>query len=213
MRELVHVAVEPESGRRPAASKKERQARHTRRERVPARGRAWYRRRAVGGGLATREDEYEIVRLQVDEVARLKALRLAALKDSPSAFGTTLQEAEGWSDSSWLEQLRRLATFVCVSGGSDCGVVRGTREGDAAWLISMWVAPGMRGRGVAVALGKTVVNWARASGATRLLLDVTEGNAAAVATYRRLGFEPTGEAGTLPSPREHLKEHRFELRL
>ena len=84
---------------------------------------------------------------------------------------------------------------------------------DAAWLISMWVAPEVRGRGVGEALIAAVVEWARASGARRLLLDVGDHNRPAIALYARMGFEPNGRTGALPAPRSHIREHQRELRL
>jgi len=45
----------------------------------------------------------------------------------------------------------------------------------------------------------------------RLLLDVGDYNTSAIALYRSRGFEPTGKVRTLPSPREHVREHQFEL--
>ena len=96
------------------------------------------------------------------------------------------------------------------------GLVRGTRDDsrtDSAWLISMWVAPEVRGQGVGVALIDAVVEWARASGARRLLLDVGDHNRPAISLYARMGFEPNGTTGSLPAPRSHIREHQRELRL
>ena len=90
---------------------------------------------------------------------------------------------------------------------------RDTANTDTAWLISMWVAPEVRRRGVGGLLVDGVVDWARSSGVIRLLLDVSDSNAPAIALYARKGFTPNGEVGTLPPPREHIREHQRELRL
>lgn len=168
----------------------------------------------------------QIERLTSSDVARLRALRLRALETSPEAFGTTAAEAHAWTDDAWRTQLERLATFVAVLDGEDVGLVRSegddgppddaSSEGarpDAAWLISMWVAPQARRHGVGGALVDAVIAWARAEGHGRVLLDVTDDNVPAIALYARKGFEPTGRTNTLPPPRDHVTEHERELRL
>ncbi|WP_431677729.1 GNAT family N-acetyltransferase [Kitasatospora sp. KL5] len=64
-------------------------------------------------------------------------------------------------------------------------------------LVSMWVDPAARGRGVADALIRAVEQWAIAGGARTLRLSVMRGNAAAAALYERHGFTGTGEPGDL----------------
>ena len=90
---------------------------------------------------------------------------------------------------------------------------RDQARSDTAWLISMWVAPETRRNGVGSALVDRGVEWARTNGMRRLLLDVADGNTAAVALYDRKGFKPNGETGALPAPRQHITEHQRELRL
>ena len=96
------------------------------------------------------------------------------------------------------------------------GLVRGVRDDvltEAAWLISMWVAPEVRGQGVGEALIDAVLGWARVGGARRLLLDVGDHNQPAIALYARKGFEPNGTTSSYPAPRNHIREHQRELQL
>ena len=161
-------------------------------------------------------DAMEIRRLGAHEGPRLRAIRLRALAEAPDAFGSTHDEAEARPPDSWAAQLREIPTFVAVVDGEDVGIVRGARDdshADAAWLISMWVAPEVRGQGVGEALIDAVVEWARASGAGRLLLDVGDHNRPAIALYARMGFQPNGTTGSLPAPRDYIREHQRELRL
>jgi GNAT superfamily N-acetyltransferase len=154
--------------------------------------------------------------LTVEEGPRLRAIRLRALLDAPDAFGSTLEEALVRPAESWSRQLLDLPTFVAVADGLDVGIVRCERdkvETGTAWVISMWVAPERRRGGVGAALVDTVINWARSTGVTRLFLDVADHNAPAIALYTRKGFMPNGEVSTLAPPREHIREHRRELRL
>jgi GNAT superfamily N-acetyltransferase len=157
-----------------------------------------------------------IERLGPEDWERLEAIRLASLRDAPQAFGSTLEETEARPADSWRQQLVDLATFLAVIDGQDVGIVRGTHydgKPGAAILLSMWVAPSARGAGVGEALVETLVDWARQEGYARLLLDVADDNQPAIGLYARMGFEPTGETGALPPPRDHIKEHERGLAL
>ena len=155
-------------------------------------------------------------RLTAAEGPRFRTIRLRALQDAPDAFGSTFEESAARPAESWAKQLLELPTFVAVENGLDVGLVRCMRHearSDTAWLISMWVAPEMRGRGVGSALVDAVIEWGQTAHVNRLLLDVADHNIPAIALYEKKGFLPTGEVSTLPAPREHIREHQRELRL
>ncbi len=157
-----------------------------------------------------------IERLRPGEGQRLRAIRLRALAEAPDAFATTLAASEGRPPEVWEDQVLALPTFVWREGSADLGMVRGARaDGDAAtgYLISLWVAPEARGRGVGGALVGEVVAWARAAGLRRLVLDVGEHNAAARRLYERADFVATGITGALPPPRTHVRELEMALEL
>lgn len=142
---------------------------------------------------------------------RLRALRLAALADAPDAFGGTLAEAMVRTEEEWQRQLTLLPTFVAVEDGRDVGMVRTARHpelADTGELLSLWVAPAARGRGVGDALVAAVLEWAREGALRRVVLEVGDDNAAAIGLYARSGFTPTGETGSLPPPRTHIREHQ-----
>ena len=157
----------------------------------------------------------DVERLTGTEWRRLRRIRLAALEDAPDAFGTTVEAARELPDGAWRQQAEDLPTFVATVDGSDVGIVRGAIAESKldAFLISMWVAPSERGRRVGEQLIEAVAGWARDAGFQRLLLDVADGNAPAIALYERLGFRPTGETSRYPSPRSHVTEHRRALML
>jgi GNAT superfamily N-acetyltransferase len=159
---------------------------------------------------------FRLEQLTLEEGPRLRSIRLRALSNAPDAFGSTLGEAVARPAESWLDQLRDLPTFVAVGDDIDVGIVRCARDKadtETAWLISMWVAPEVRHKGVGGLLVDAVIDWARSNGVNRLLLDVADHNASAIALYARKGFTPNGEVSTLPPPREHILEHQRELRL
>jgi ribosomal protein S18 acetylase RimI-like enzyme len=157
-----------------------------------------------------------IERLFVGDEDRLRRIRLRALRDAPEAFETTFEEASSRPFESWRQQLETLTTFVAVADGLDVGLARGARHdgrSDTAELISMWVAPEGRRRSLGSALIDAVADWARSEGFQRLVLEVTEGNTAALALYTRAGFIPTGQVGSMPPPRAHLRENELALTL
>lgn len=130
-----------------------------------------------------------------------RELRVAALSEAPYAFGSTLADWQGEGDREdrWRARLRIAGSHnvVALVDGKPAGMasgVPGDRAG-VAEVISMWVSPAVRGRGVGAALLDEVERWARATGATVLRLDVSDGNEAAAALYERNGFIFTGELG------------------
>lgn len=155
-------------------------------------------------------------RLGPQDVARLRTIRLRALRDAPEAFSSRLWDIERWPTARWSQLLRASQAFVARRNGADVGMARGSMDADdehVAWLESMWVAPEARRDGVGRLLVGAVIDWARATGAASLRLDVADDNWRAVRFYERLGFEPTGVTGALPPPRQSVREHQRELRL
>jgi len=117
---------------------------------------------------------------------------------------------------SWEAQVERLPTFVWREGDAALGMVRGApHDGDpeAAYLISMWVASEVRGRGVGVALVGALVTWARGRGYRRVVLDMAEANVEARRLYERCGFVTAGGAGPLPPSRAHVRALQMALDL
>lgn len=130
-------------------------------------------------------------------------LRLAALAEAPYAFGSLLADWQGQNDREdrWRSRLSIPGSFNVVAEINDqpVGMSSGvpTTDDSIFELISMWIAPSARGRGVGDALVQEVERWARNRGARILRLDVADGNRAAAALYQRNGFGYTGEQGDL----------------
>jgi GNAT superfamily N-acetyltransferase len=125
----------------------------------------------------------------------LRALRLRALADSPDAFLATFGEAQARSDDEWQDWGSSGVVFVDDAfDGMAGGFV--TDEGDVM-LWGMWVAPDRRGSGLAEALARAVIDWARGERVLRVVLWVVIGNAPAERFYARLGFAPTGVTARL----------------
>lgn len=145
----------------------------------------------------------EIRVLTPDDWTLWRELRLAALAEAPDAFGATLAEWQGDGDREerWRARLSIPGgrDFVVLLEGRPVGMVSGVPGGDASTveLISMWVSPEGRGRGVGDLLIDAVARWAGERGAGTLRLSVVETNAKAAALYERNGFVETGELGDL----------------
>lgn len=151
--------------------------------------------------------------LRSDDWQEWRAMRLAALAEAPDAFCSTLEEwsGEGDREDRWRARLEEveLNLFAEIDGRVG-GMVSATGPVDGeSELITMWVAPEERGKGVGDALVRAVLCWARRQGARRVALDVREGNRHALALYERQGFADSGEAPgpDEPFPELHLLAH------
>jgi GNAT superfamily N-acetyltransferase len=144
--------------------------------------------------------------LTLDDWPLFREVRLAALRDAPYAFSTVLDDWQGKGDSE-LRWRRRLAgvpfNVIAFHDGMPSGMVSATQpNGDGAVeLISMWVAPPARGKGVAEALVNAVVRWATGQQVNAVSLEVMEGNDRARRFYERQGFADRGLLEAAPGER------------
>jgi GNAT superfamily N-acetyltransferase len=143
--------------------------------------------------------------IQPDEWQVLRAVRLAALQDAPTAFSETLAEARAMPDESWRDRAQRDAkgeTSFCAlafDDGQPIGMAVGISDPDdsaLAYLAAMWVAPEYRGTDAAPLLVDSVTRWAASLGAKILFAGVLEGNTRAAAFFQKVGFVP--HTGTVP---------------
>lgn len=152
----------------------------------------------------------------MEDWRRYRDIRLRALKESPTAFGSTYEVEAQFADQQWRDRLRRRTQFVANSGDHAIGTVgaRVTDTPGTAELISMWVAPAWRGRGIGARLVEEVVGWAAAQALSEVHLWVADGNAAAERLYARRGFRRTGVSQLVDEERpERGIEHAMNRRL
>ncbi|MET8094019.1 GNAT family N-acetyltransferase [Micromonospora sp. NPDC005220] len=158
----------------------------------------------------------EIRVLTPDDWPTWRALRLAALAEAPGAFGSRLTDWQGDGDREhrWRDRLSipDSHNLVAVLDGRPVGMSSGVPTADPLVmdLISMWVRPDARGRGVGDRLVDEVARWARERGAERLRLSVMPDNARAKALYHRAGFHLTDEPGD-PMP-DGVRREQIMLR-
>jgi ribosomal protein S18 acetylase RimI-like enzyme len=150
-----------------------------------------------------------------DDWESLKAIRLAALLDAPTAFGVSHASALAYTDSQWRDRAagRGPARYLlCLDDTAVVGMVAHViGEGGECNLIAMWVAPSARGTPAAAGLVDAVKASAAAQGHRRLVLDVAPDNARAVAFYRRQGFTFLPEWEALES-HPHIQVQKMEWR-
>ncbi|MFC9689442.1 GNAT family N-acetyltransferase [Kribbella sp. NPDC056951] len=145
-----------------------------------------------------------------------RELRLAALADAPYAFGSKLAEWVDAPEEKWRARLELAGSRNAVAylDGTPVGMASGV-PGDAdgvVGLISMFVAPAGRGKGVGELLMGWVEDGARTGGAHTLELMVAEGNEKAIGLYERSGYVVTGSQEEVDGDRV-LRELIMQKRL
>jgi GNAT superfamily N-acetyltransferase len=140
----------------------------------------------------------------IEEWHVLRDIRLDALQDAPDAFLSTYAEQAASVEADWRRRISRGGTFFAyipeVNGTEPVGLVGGfLGKLGMVELVSLWVRPQARGRGVGEALVAAVVGWAKARDATSVHLWLMETNQRAHMLYERCGFSATGERQPLPS--------------
>ena len=125
-----------------------------------------------------------------------RAIRLAALRDSPDAFVASVDAEEGFEEDFWRLRLRRSTRLVAVrreaegsTVGQSVGVVSlgqgKDEEGRVAEIFGLWVAPDARGTGVATKLVEASAERARRDGRTHVSYWVGTDNGRAVGLRQR----------------------------
>jgi GNAT superfamily N-acetyltransferase len=138
----------------------------------------------------------------LDELGRLRDLRLRALADSPGAFGARYEDEAQRPVSEWVRWVSEGSTFVLDDDGEWFGLAAlfANRDDDSGVnLVSMWVDPRRRGQGLGSFLLQSVIDVASTRDAKFLELGVVEGNDVAYRMYERAGFGVTGRTEPLRS--------------
>jgi len=136
-----------------------------------------------------------------------RELRRAALLEAPGAFGSTLAEwsGEGDTEARWRARLGDVAlNLVLLLDGDLIGMVSAVAPGadGTVKLISLWIAPAARGRGVGDEAVRWVVAWASGTyPLSSLALSVKSDNNPACRLYERNGFVDAG-----PSPEDSTEQ-------
>ena len=143
----------------------------------------------------------------------LKATRLAALLDAPTAFGASHASAAALTDEDWQQRAVSTPqrTFVLAYAGSQpIGIAAHvvSLNGEAS-LQAMWVKREYRGMAIAAGLVEAVKQLCVAGRQSRLVLDVAPDNARAAAFYKKQGFVFLPEWEPLES-HPHIQVQKME---
>ncbi|MBA3533267.1 MAG: GNAT family N-acetyltransferase [Ardenticatenales bacterium] len=167
-------------------------------------------------------DRFTLRPLSSEEGLLFRTLRLRALADSPTAFGTTLEAQQARAEREWIERAQIVANdptqqiLLAFFEDEPCAMAHSyidSKDAELAHVGAMWVDPARRGYGLAQMILQQSTAWAEAKGATRIELWVTEGNTAAIRLYERAGYVDTGARRPLPShPTLLILEMRRTLR-
>jgi GNAT superfamily N-acetyltransferase len=144
----------------------------------------------------------ELRELTPDDWQDWRELRLAALADAPFAFGSQLADWVDAEESRWRARLDLPGSLnlIAVLDGTPVGMASGVHDDEepgVTAVISMWIAPPGRGKGVGDAMMSRIESWARAASSHTLKLSVVQGNEKAHALYLRSGYLDTDEQGDL----------------
>jgi len=143
----------------------------------------------------------EIVTANLNDVDRLRALRLAALKDTPDAFGAKYEDEVNKPISEWQDRLKNTHWCFVVADGVDVGLLAVDRaekdRNSDCWLSSWWIKDAFRGSGIPKLMLTWLEQLCRENNWKKIGLGVWPENFRAITAYKKLGFTQANEL--LPS--------------
>ena len=133
-----------------------------------------------------------VIKLKLSEAARLRAIRLQALKDAPYAFGADFQKESEKDLNYWQDNLNNTNWCIAVDNGRDIGLLAvdlaDADRGSDCWLSSWWIDQSYRGQGVSKLMLQWLDQLCVEKGWHKQGLGVWPENEAAIAAYLKLGF-------------------------
>ena len=132
-----------------------------------------------------------------DQWHRLREIRLNSLKDSPDAFGGTIEAESKMEKEDWEVKFATLDFLIVSTDQVDIAImsveVLNGDHGATCWIGGCWSDPRYRGQGALRALfdfldeQTDLKNWGRQG------LGVWADNEDAIAAYKAIGFSEAGE--------------------
>lgn len=156
-----------------------------------------------------------------DDWRAIRAVRLEMLQRDPLAFITTYDEAAGYANEVWIRRCTpdaegRSASFAAFAADRAVGMAVGldkARPGRrVVAIVSVYVSPEFRRRGIAGRLMGEVEGWAIERRAKTTSLWVVDGNEAAARFYEGRGYRRTLDRQKIRTPPVRW-EARMEKRL
>jgi len=142
------------------------------------------------------DDVIQIRHLAQVDAAIFRDIRLEALRSSPEAFGSTFDMESGQTLDFFAGRLRTSEMLGAFDGDEIVGMAgllvrTGLKEAHKGVLVSMYVRPAARRRGVGRLLAEAIIELARER-VELLHLAVVSGNESARQLYASLGFVEYG---------------------
>lgn len=144
----------------------------------------------------------------------LRDLRLAALLDTPTAFGVSHRTASAYTEQEWRARAagpHPLFWLAWLDGEAVGMIGGGVSRTNRYNLIAMWTAPRVRGSGIAARLVDAVKADAIARGHASVFLDVAPENQRAAGFYLKQGFAFIAEWEPLAS-HPHIQVQTMQWR-
>lgn len=138
----------------------------------------------------------ELVWVTPDDWEEWRAIRLASLLDTPSAYGSTYEREVGFTEQDWRKWLAGPAVLVRADGVPVAMGAAFNPEPGTLHIVAMYVVPTHRGRGLSRLVLDALVGHGREH-RLRMQLSVNTDNEVARLAYLRYGFVPTGETRPL----------------
>jgi len=136
--------------------------------------------------------QIEITKAGAEAAQRLRSVRLAALKDTPDAFGAKHEDELLFSDSQWQDRLKYTYWCFVVADGVDIGLLAVDKadkdRNSDCWLSSWWISDAFRGQGVAQLMMEWVIKLSQENEWKIIGLGVWPENLRARNAYKKLGF-------------------------
>ncbi|WP_108503064.1 GNAT family N-acetyltransferase [Paracoccus indicus] len=142
-------------------------------------------------------DDMRVVKLEAEDLAVFKAIRLESLRMAPTAFANTFADWSSLSDEEWLDRMK-IPVFAMLKGQEPVGIMglmrqRGEKRSHRATIIMVYLRESERGSGLASDLLQAVMAFAKECGVRQFELNVNHTNARAIRFYERHGFERVGK--------------------
>lgn len=146
--------------------------------------------------------EVRIIQLPKERWQEYKALRLEAVQQDPPAFGRSYEETLEMAEEKWITYLGPeegpTGMLFAEVDGKLVGMIGSIQEGPErlahrALIVSMYVTPLFRGKGIARKLLEAMIEKiSKHPHIVAIDLNVTVGQDAAEKLYRSMGFEEVG---------------------
>lgn len=163
-------------------------------------------------------NSFRIARLRPSDAEAFRTIRLAALKTTPEAFGSTYEIEAARPVSAFADGLSASVVFGAfvdqrIVGMAGLKQEAGPKVSHKAVIWGFYVEPDWQGRGAGSALLAALIEMAR-DVVEQLTLTVVEGNDAAIALYTKFGFAAYGvEPRALKTSAGYINEVLMALRL